>query len=162
MNWSLNLVLGGFSLWCVMQQVSLRILFGFLRLVGKRMKLFNNQIPKIESGISIHSQTRIKRDNLRFRGTVRNWNLFLAHPTHENKRVSSKHAQNFPWGRLSVCKITSKIRVLKHSQPALLCSGSHMTILLKFICVMSGPFGDCSCKFVNWPEKFKCSNTCQV
>ena len=91
LNWSLNLVLGVFSWWCVLQQVSLHIIFGFLSLVGRRMEHFKNQIPKIKSVKSIHAWTRIKRDNLRFRRTVSNRCLFLAHPTYGNKCSTSEN-----------------------------------------------------------------------
>ena len=37
------------------QQVSLHFLFGFLSLVRGRMQIFNNQIPEIKGGNSIHA-----------------------------------------------------------------------------------------------------------
>ena len=53
------------------------------------MQHFNNQIPKIKNGNSIHPQTCIKRNNFRFRWTVRNRSLLLSHPTYGNKRVTN-------------------------------------------------------------------------
>ena len=88
------MVLGLFSWWCVMQQVSLHIFFGYLWLVGSRMQHFNNQFPKSKSGNSIHSQTCIKRNNFRFRWTVRNRSLFLTNQNYGPERVTSKYAQN--------------------------------------------------------------------
>ena len=159
----------------VMQQVSLHILFGFLRLVGRRMQHFNNQSPKIKSGNSVHSQTCTKRDNLRFRWTVRNRSFFLTHPTCGNERVTSKYAQNFTRGRFWVFKISVKVRVLEQSQPALLCSVSHMTIVFKFTCVMSvrdqtrhtfvTSFCPCryrTSKFVYRPLYVRSTSACQI
>ena len=84
--WSLDWMLGLFSSWCVKQQVSLHILFGFLRLIGRRMQHFKKQISKIMSGNSVYSQTCIKRTNFRFGRTVRNGSLLLATPADWNKR----------------------------------------------------------------------------
>ena len=158
-----------------MRQVSLHILFGFLWIVWKRMQHFNNQIPEIKGGTSIHSQTCIKRNNFRFCWTVRNSSLFLAHPTYWNKCMASKNAQCSSRSGFWVLKVSCKIGVLKQSQSALLCSISHMTILFVFTCMMNiwnqsiqafvtglGPFCDWSCKFVHWPENIRSSNTCQV
>ena len=40
----------------------------------------------------IQSQSRVQRDNLRFCWAVRNWCLFLTHPTYWNKCMTSKNA----------------------------------------------------------------------
>ena len=41
--------------------------------------------------------------------------------------MTSKYAPNFPWDQFGVFKIIGKVRVLKLSQSAFLCSVSHMT-----------------------------------
>ena len=69
----------------------------------------------------------------------------------------------------------AKARVLKQSQPALLCCISRMTILFELIYVMnvrdqtcqtfvacSGPFGDSMCKFVHGPYNVWSTNACQL
>ena len=89
--------------------------------------------------------------------------------------MASENAQCSTWSRFWVLKISREVRVLKQSQPALFCSITHITILLKFTCMMSiwnqsiqafvtssGPFRNRSCKFVHWPENIKSSITCQV
>ena len=112
--------------------------FWFHRLVGRVMQHFKNQIPEIKSGNSIHAWSDIKRNNFRFRRNVWDWKLFLAHPTYVNKRVISKCTQDSYRGRFWVFKIPGNIRVLKQSQPVLLCNVSRMTMLLEFtrvVCV---------------------------
>ena len=152
------------------------VLWVFLYLVGGRMKHFNHQIPEIKSGNSIHAQTRIKRNNLSFRQTVWDWSLFLTHPSHGNKRVTAKDAQDSTRSRFWVFKISGKARVLEQSWSALLLSISHMTTLLKFTraeyvrneasqasVTGPGPFCDCcSCKCVYWPSNVCSANACQI
>ena len=87
-----------------------------LWLVGRRMQHFNNQIPKIKSGNSVHAQTCIKRNNFWFRWTVWDRSLLLAHPTYWNTCMTSKNAQCSSWRRFWIFKISRKIRVLKQSQ----------------------------------------------
>ena len=57
--------------------------------------------------------------------TVRNWNLFLTHPTYWNKHVTSKNAQCSTWWRIWILKISCKIGTLKQFQSALF-STSHV------------------------------------
>ena len=54
-----------------------------------------------------------RENNFRFRRTVWDRSWLLAHPTYWNKRMTSKYAQNFPWGRFWVFKISGKVRALK-------------------------------------------------
>ena len=61
-----------------MLQVSPRSLLVSLYLVGGIMSHFNNQVPEIESGNSIHAQTCIKRNSFRFRRTACDRCLFLT------------------------------------------------------------------------------------
>ena len=61
---------------------------------------------------------------------MRNSRLFLAHPTHWNKRVTSNTAQCSSRSGLRIFKISRKVRVLKQSQSALLSSIAHMTIFV--------------------------------
>ena len=65
-----------------------------------------------------------------------NCGLLLTHPTYWNKCMTSKEAQCSTRNKFWVFKISRKIGVLKQSQPALLCSITHMTILFVFTCVM--------------------------
>ena len=77
-------------------------------------------------------------------GAVRNWRLFLTHPTYWNKRMASENAQCSTWSGFRIFKISRKVRILKQSQSALFCSVSHIRTLF-------GPFCDRSCKCVHWP-----------
>ena len=52
--------------------------FGGLNRVSKDS---TNQIPQIESGNPVQSQSSVQRDDFRFCWTARNWSLFLTHPT---------------------------------------------------------------------------------
>ena len=78
--------------------------------------------------------------------------------------VSPENAQNSSRCWFWVFEISCKIRVVKQSQPALLCCVSHIRILLVFTRVVYvknqtsqafvtsfGPFCNCSCKFLYKP-----------
>ena len=127
-----------------------------------------NQIPWIKCGYTVLPQSCVQGNDFCFCWTVRNWSLFLPHPTDWNKRMASKNAQCSTWCRFWILKISRKIGVLKQSQSALFCSVTHITILPVFTCVMNvryqsiqafvtgfGPFGDRSCKFVHWPFEYQ-------
>ena len=66
---------------------------------------------------------------------MRNWRLFLAHPTDWNNCSTFKNTQDTSWGWLWILKISRKIGVLQQTQSAMVCRFSHMTILTKVICV---------------------------
>ena len=78
--------------------------------------------------------------------------------------VCSQNAECSARSRFWILKISSKIGVLKQSQPALFCSITHIAILCVFTCVMNvwnqsiqafvtgcGPFHNWSCKPNHWP-----------
>ena len=82
---------------------------------------------------------------------------------------------NVPPSGFWVFKVSWELSVLKQCQFALFSSITHMTILSVLTCVMnvrnqtshsfvtsSGPFGDCSCKTVYWPQNVWFTNPCQV
>ena len=72
--------------------------------LGEKMKHFFNQIRRSRAGIPSMrkpASREIISDSFEL---VWNWSWFLAHPTCGNKRVTSKYAQNFPWGRFWVFK----------------------------------------------------------
>ena len=96
----------------------------------------NDQISKVKSGNTIQPQSCIQGNDFWFCWAVRNWSLFLAHPTSWYKCLTSKNAQCFTRSRFWVLKISRKIGVLKQSQPALFGSITHMTILFVFTCAM--------------------------
>ena len=124
----------------------------------------DDQIPEIKCGFSVQPQSCIQRNDFSFCWTVRNWSLFLTHPTDWNKCMTSETAQCSTWCRFWILKISCKIGVLKQSQSALFCSVSHLTMMFVITCVMDvryqttqsfvtrfGPFCDRTCKFVLWP-----------
>ena len=89
--------------------------------------------------------------------------------------MTSKYAQKSSRGWFWVFKISGKARVLKQSQPALLCSVSRMTILPVFTRVTnvrdqtcqtfvacSGKIGDSTCKFLHGPHNVWSTNACQL
>ena len=86
-------------------------------------------IPAIKCGYTIKPQPCIQRKDFWFCWTVRDWSLFLTHPTDWNKCMTSKNAQCSTRSRFWVFKISCKIGVLKQSRPALFGSVSHMAIL---------------------------------
>ena len=53
-----------------------------------------NQIPQIETGNPVQSQSSVQRDDFRFCWKVQNWRSFLAHPTHWNKCVTSEDTRS--------------------------------------------------------------------
>ena len=123
----------------------------------------------------IHALTCIKRNNLGFRWTVWDRGLFLAHPTYWYKCSASENASNSSRSRFWVFKISDKTRVLNQSQPALLCSVSHMTILFEFTRVVHvryqsiQAFVTCFClfryrtsKFVHRPQNVWSTHACQI
>ena len=135
-----------------------------IMVLSRVSKNWNNQIPPIKSGNTVQPQFCVQGNYFWFCWTVRNWSLFLAHPTYWNKCMTSKNAQCSTRSRFWVLKIAHKIGVLKKSQPALFCSVSYMTILFILTCVMNiryqsiqafvtgfGPFRNRSCKFVHRP-----------
>ena len=135
----------------------------------------NDQIPWIKCKTTIQPQSCIQRNDFLFCWTVRNWSLFLTHPTYRNKCMTSKNAQCSTRSGFWILKISSKIGVLKQSQSALLGNITHITILFVSTCVMDvryqtiqafvtgfGPFCNGSFKFVHWPWNIRSSNTCQV
>ena len=85
----------------------------------------------------VHPQSCIQRNDFWFCWTVRNWSLFLTHPTCWNKRMTSENAWCSTRSRVGVLKISYKIGVLKQSQSALFGSITHMAILFVFTCVMN-------------------------
>ena len=97
----------------------------------------NNKIPKFQSKQPIQSQSSVRRDDLRFCWTVRNWCLFLAHPTYWNKCMTSKNVQCSSRSGFRIFKISLEVRVLKQSQSALFDSITHMTILFLFTSMMN-------------------------
>ena len=95
--------------------------------------------------------------------TVRNWSLFLTHPTSWTNCMTSKNAVFLLKWILNLQDLPQS-QSLKQSQSALLGSITHMTILSVFTCMMNiwnqsiqafvtsfGPFCDWSCKFIYWP-----------
>ena len=131
----------------------------------------DDQIPEIKCGYPIQSQSCVQRDDFWFCWTVRNWRLFLTHPTYWNKSMTSKNAQCSSRSGFWIFKISREVRVLKQSQPALFCSITHVAILFVFTSVMDvryqtiqsfvtsfGPFRNRSC----WPQNIRSSNPCQV
>ena len=82
-------------------------------------------------------QSCIQRNDFSFRWTVRNWSLFLTHPTYRNKCMTSKNTRCSTRSRFWILKISCKIGVLKQSQSALFGSVSHMAILFVFTCMMN-------------------------
>ena len=79
----------------------------------------------------------VQWNNFRFCWTVRNWRLFLAHPTYWNKCMTSKNDQCSSRSGFWIFKISREVRVLKKSQSALLSNIFHMTILFVFTCMMN-------------------------
>ena len=73
-------------------------------------------------GIPCLRKTCIKRNSIRFRGTVWNRSLPLAHPTHREKCVTTKHSQHSTWSRFWIFKISCKVVFVMLSQSAPLCS----------------------------------------
>ena len=116
------------------------------------------------------------RETISDLSTVQNRSLFLTHPIYGKRTCDFQICTQFSLKSiLSLLDISGKVRFLKRSQPALACSVSRMAMLLKFTCVMnvrnhssqafvtsSGPFGDCSCKFVYRPKNVKSINSCKI
>ena len=121
LNWSLNLVLGLFSWWCVMRQVSLYILFGFLELVGRRMQHFKNQIQRSRAAIP---SIREPASGEIISASVELWETEVCflhiQLMGRNVWVPNMH-KILPWGWLWVFKTSCRVRVLKQSWSALLC-----------------------------------------
>ena len=92
---------------------------------------------EIKCGDTTQPQSCIQRNDFWFCWTVRNWSLFLAHPTYWNKCMTSQNAQCSTRSRFWVLKISRKIGVLKQSQPELFSSITHMTILFVFTRMMN-------------------------
>ena len=86
--------------------------------------------------LEFHPCVNLHRDNFSFCRTVRNWSLFLAHPTYWHKCSAFENAQHSSWCWLRVFKVSCEIRVLKQFWSALLCCVSHLTMLPVFTCVM--------------------------
>ena len=116
-------VLVCFLLGFVAQQVSL------YWLISGRMQYFNNQIPEIESGNTIHAQTSIQRNDFRFSRTVRKGSLFQTHPTCGNECSTSEDTQIFPRCWFRIYKVPSKVWDLEQSHSTMLCSITHLAIL---------------------------------
>ena len=77
--------------------------------------------PKTEtmSRTPVQSQSSVQRDDFGFGWAVRNWRLFLTHPTYSNKCMTSKNAQCSSRSGFRILNISHKIGVFKQSQPAL-------------------------------------------
>ena len=100
----------------------------------------DDQIPSIKCGYTIQPQSCIQRNDFRFCWTVRNWSLFLTHPTYRNECMTSKNAQCSTRSGFWIFKISCKIGVLKQSQPALLGSITHINILFVLTYVMDARY----------------------
>ena len=109
-----------------------------------------------------------------FRDVEHRTKLRRLHVWGKYRHCIIQDAQNSPWSRFCVFQISCRVRVLKQSQSALLCSGSHMTLLPVFTRVLkiwnqtsqafvtsSDPLGDCSCTFVCWTQNVWSSNACK-
>ena len=77
-----------------------------------RMQHFNSQIPKIESGETVHARTSVQRNNFRCSWTVRERSLL---PIHENECSTSEDTQNIVRNVFRIFKVSSKIWVLEQS-----------------------------------------------
>ena len=97
-----------------MQQIFLWIsLFGWMKNATHQQPTPRDQEWEFHPCVNLH------QEKFRFLRTVRDWSLFLSHPSFGNKRVTSKDTQNSSRGRCWVFKISGKIRVVKQSLSAL-------------------------------------------
>ena len=122
------------------------------------------EFQRSRAGIPSIRRPASKKKDFCFRRTMRNWSLFLAHPTCWHERVTSENAQESTWGWCWVFWISSIFRILKQSQSEMLCGVSHLTMLFEFTCVVnvrnqtcwtlvacSRPFCDGTGKLIHWP-----------
>ena len=123
-----------------------------------------NIVQNVDLPSRFLSSFSVNRSFSSFCWIVRNWCLFLAHPTYWNKCMTSENAQCSSKSGFRIFKISREVRVLKQSQSALFGSITHMTMLFVFTSVMKiwnqsiqtfvtgfGPFCDRSRKLINWP-----------
>ena len=87
-----------------------------LTLIRVFVKNCDDQIPHIKCGFSVQPQSCVRGNDFWFCWTVRNWSLFLTHPTDRKKCMTSKNAHCSTWCRFWIHKISCKIEVLTQSQ----------------------------------------------